>query len=516
MYVKPTVIEWLCLACGLFLVFHYLGFQDDSFVFFRYADNLVFMKMGLVYNYGEYVEGFSSPLWQLILVAMRYAGLDYLTIIQLTAALCFLAFWAMLVKLNRQMSPREGMVLNFPLIFLTFNYGVANFFSSGLESPLVQVLALCYALFIIDPKSRLMQAMVAVSPLARPELLAPLALCVLWAWRRQNRLPTGLIFLISLFNGLWLGFRVYYYADVFPNTFYLLDSVNVGQGLVYLQDTFGTYGAYYIFAIFLPGALYLASRRVDIAVAQRLMMLAAAVAVAAYVVKIGGSYFHYRYLAFPFILFFCSFAGLSEHLFARFGIGKYPAVALGLGLVAASTSFSLYPVSMSGHPMSEGVSVYWVGVISDTMLERLQFQKYRDHGEWGRLDDILANLSRSRENADAGYPYRQFFADHWIVNHYNNIGFYALNDLGLTDPILSRIALNYTIPAHKYGLLPYAADLYKLQSTAPIRGRGMYRRAVEGGKAPVWVRDNLDAIELIEKKTYNNHDIVENAGLAFS
>jgi len=42
---------------------------DDAFIFFRYADNLL-AGLGPVFNAGERVEGFTSPLWLLLLAAM--------------------------------------------------------------------------------------------------------------------------------------------------------------------------------------------------------------------------------------------------------------------------------------------------------------------------------------------------------------------------------------------------------------------------------------------------------------
>ena len=47
--------------------------MDDSYVYFRYVDNLVFLGNGLVYNRGEYLEGFSSPLWAVLLSAPALA-----------------------------------------------------------------------------------------------------------------------------------------------------------------------------------------------------------------------------------------------------------------------------------------------------------------------------------------------------------------------------------------------------------------------------------------------------------
>ena len=44
----------------------------------------------------------------------------------------------------------------------------------------------------------------------------------------------------------------------------------------------------------------------------------------------------------------------------------------------------------------------------------------------------------------------------------------------------------------------------------------MYRQAVENGTAPEWIADNLDTIELIERKTYNTHNLLANLDLAFT
>jgi hypothetical protein len=43
----------------------------------------------------------------------------------------------------------------------------------------------------------------------------------------------------------------------------------------------------------------------------------------------------------------------------------------------------------------------------------------------------------------------------------------------------------------------------------------MYRSAVATRRVPAWVANNLETIELIERKVYNRHDLLENLGLAF-
>ncbi len=66
----------LALAAGLHtaaLLYIRHGFVDDSFIFFRYAENLV-SGQGLVWNIGEApVEGHSSFLWLLLLSAVHLA-----------------------------------------------------------------------------------------------------------------------------------------------------------------------------------------------------------------------------------------------------------------------------------------------------------------------------------------------------------------------------------------------------------------------------------------------------------
>ena len=88
----PRSVEWLYIAGGLLLALRYLWFMDDAFVYFRYVDNLVVLDLGLVYNQGEYVEGFSSPFWVLLLSLIRATGMNYLVITRLVTCVTFLLF----------------------------------------------------------------------------------------------------------------------------------------------------------------------------------------------------------------------------------------------------------------------------------------------------------------------------------------------------------------------------------------------------------------------------------------
>src|SRR4029453_8880455 len=49
--------------------------QDDAYISWRYADNFA-RGLGLVWNAGEYVEGYTNFLWTVILAIPHRLGLD--------------------------------------------------------------------------------------------------------------------------------------------------------------------------------------------------------------------------------------------------------------------------------------------------------------------------------------------------------------------------------------------------------------------------------------------------------
>src|SRR5215212_3588570 len=66
--ISPDYV-WLLLAGSLalgVLAFSNVSVMDDAYISFRYAYNLV-EGHGLVFNEGEYVEGYTSLLWTLLM-----------------------------------------------------------------------------------------------------------------------------------------------------------------------------------------------------------------------------------------------------------------------------------------------------------------------------------------------------------------------------------------------------------------------------------------------------------------
>jgi hypothetical protein len=516
---NPAPLEWVYLAVGLALVVRYRWLMDDAFVYFRYVDNLLFLKLGLVYNAGEYVEGFSSPLHALLLISLRALDLGWPTIITGVGCAAFVAFWALLVALNRELAPRDGPILNLPLAYLVGNYGLTSFFTSGLETPLAHVMAPALALFLVRPQAKWLAGLLALAPLARPELALAIGLAASFVWWQRRAFPWLLVVATVAVNGGWLLFRIGYYAELLPNTFYLKDGVHFAQGWRYLVDTAATYHVA-VFAIAVV-ALALGARRhsqrpgaiaFEFHAAERVAMLVIAGAIGGYVVRVGGSHVHYWYLAFAFSLAVCASAGLVEAAL----LGLEPArrrllgPAMMVGMLLAV--FALVPPQLSGVPLFGDVEHEPVSFIDDA-------DWHRRHPSL-QLDLLVSQSSpqalRGAGQRVASVGYTRTAAGTWCRKQYTGIRDRWVNGFGLTDALLARTEAGWLKPGHKTPLIPLSKDIARIQREATDVGPGMYRRAVASGGAPAWVSANLESIEVIERKIYNRHAFWENLELAFT
>jgi ribosomal protein L31 len=513
----PQWNEWFALAGGLVLIFVYAWMLDDAFVFFRYVDNLLFLGNGLVFNQGEYVEGFSSPLHCLLLIALRVFELDVWSIVRLVGVVCFVFFWLGLVVINRNLSPPDTPRVNFPLMFLCFNYPVLCYFTSGGETPLVQLFSILFVLLVIKPESTWLQLAIAVSPLVRHELALPLCVAVVYIWGVRKRFPLKLALFSALFTGSWLLFRVYYYADLLPNTFYLKDDVRFDVGWKYIHDTFSPYGLYLIVPTFIV-LLFVTNKfnrgPAEVKLTQRLLMFVMALGVMLYVMKIGGAAKHYRYLAFPVCVLIASFGGICEHVIRLARLERY-AKSIRLGsLSVALLALSLYPHQLiDRHPLLRNEKPK-PHRFADASNHRHQLP-YKPLGP-DPFSDLLGKY-RQHIALNGKTKYRNVEVRGRCHPMWKDFDTRIIHVHGFTDPFLARFRMTYAWrPAHKR-LPEYAwhiARVYRKYGGTP--GRGMFRHAANHGFAPGWVKENLRTIEIVERKAFNRHDFGENLRLAFT
>lgn len=465
----PSRLEWLYLVVGLSLVYRYRWLFDDSFIYYRYVDNLLFLDAGLTYNAGEFVEGYTSPLHCLVLIALRALRLPYPAISLGMGLFLFTGFWLLLVHLNRALAggSARSKALNFPLAFLATNYSLTSFFTSGNEGALLHVVAAATALFLVRPDSRWLAALVATSPLARPELAVSLALTIVFVCWQRRRLPGSLLLFSGLFNGGWLLFRVYYYADFLPNTYYLKHGSNVEAGLRYLRDTTDPYHVAAILLLFLGLLAYLATRRArapagargPLQLAPRAAMLLAALSITAYVVRTGGSAMHYYYLAAPLTFTLCALGGLLEAAVATLR-RSYPSAntdrlatvsMIGLTLLL----LSWYPSNLTEHPILGSARMR--SASSPTVITDPAFWRSRERTEsvdWPRIADMreFAPALRAR-------GYSQWTTSGWCHVVYKRFDKRSVHAYGLTNGVLARVDLPERQRGHKPGLRELADQI---------------------------------------------------------
>ncbi len=208
---QPGLVGLLIVVFGLlFLEASYgLCSQDDAYISFRYAQNAA-AGLGLVYNPGELVEGYTNFLWTVLFIPTELIGLDpgpvstvYGYILSFTL---LTAIWRMC---GRDWRP-VALVACFP--------GLALEAVQGLETVLYATLVT-----LALAGGRLWWGWAGLAALTRPEGYAVFGL--LWLFRRQ---PIALIGFLSL-TLPHLAFRLVYYGDIVPNTFHA--KVGAGEGV---------------------------------------------------------------------------------------------------------------------------------------------------------------------------------------------------------------------------------------------------------------------------------------------
>ncbi len=203
---------------------------DDPYITFRYAANLL-AGHGPVFNVGERVEGFTSPLHLLLSIILLTVAPAVDILFKAKCASLFFAF-VMLAQTNalarRSGLGRWGAVLAQALVALNINFALAAV--NALETTLYGVLLLA-GLLLFHQECRsgrglLSGALLFLATLARPEaFLVVAALLVVRLLRgRAGRLPFGFAagwlaaFLVpaALFEIARWG----YYGQLLPNTYF--------------------------------------------------------------------------------------------------------------------------------------------------------------------------------------------------------------------------------------------------------------------------------------------------------
>jgi len=277
---------------------------DDAYIFLRYAANFA-NGQGLVFNPGERVEGYTSPLWVLTLALLRILHLDLVALLPTLSALAGVATILVLFLFAGDHLPRgrEALIV-LAAFFLVTNPSFLVWTWSGMDTALFTCLFVLSVLLFLrqahGPGPMVAAGVVfALAALARLDILAtaPLYLIfLLWLYRRQRRLLIRklLSFLLpQLLLGLHFLWRFSYYGAWLPNTY----RAKADIPLPALLASGSQYSADFAWAYALPLAILLLavatvlSRTRQWPRPNECFLLALLVVWAAYVTYIGGDHF---------------------------------------------------------------------------------------------------------------------------------------------------------------------------------------------------------------------------------
>lgn len=284
---------------------------DDTFISFRYAENLV-AGNGLVFNPGERVEGYTNFLFVLIAALCLWLGVDPVAATKAVGLACTVALLSTLARLAR---PRGTLAMALLLPLPGFAYWAAASFETMIFASIAFA---AVAVSRVEYQRRTFRGAVfafVLLALTRPEgvLLFALATTIFFAataWRRSPawRLALGNAAVFALGYGAYFAWRYAYYGDLVPNTFRAKVTGGWGQLLTGAQYL-GTWARTYpLLAAALIAPLAGLSPRLRAAMrvdAWQLALYAVAASYALYVTFVGGDFMPFHRFFVPLLPWCC-------------------------------------------------------------------------------------------------------------------------------------------------------------------------------------------------------------------
>ena len=330
-------LPWLVLLGWFSSVAWFLC--DDAFISFRYVRNLL-DGHGLVFNPGEYVEGYSNFLWVLELAAIwGLSGVaperaaPWLSVAFTTGTIAAMLWWVARLPLLRHRGLVAWMALGLVCASATFAVWTSG---GGLETRqftfFIVLAVMCLSLYRDSRRGLLAASLsLAAAALTRPEGPLLAALCFGWFvirrmadtgrlkpdWRRLIYLAAPFVILVGA-HFLW---RYAYYGEWLPNTYYAK----------HVRPWYES-GFRYLWAAAIETGLYLLVPLAAVALRNRwrasrdgtgaLALLLVGVHLA-YVMRIGGDHFEYRPLDFYWPLLAVPASMGIVHLGERIATGRW-------------------------------------------------------------------------------------------------------------------------------------------------------------------------------------------------
>jgi arabinofuranosyltransferase len=244
---------------GLVYIYIYFWACDDAFISFSYARNFA-RGLGLVFNPGERVEGYTNFLWTIIIAAGMRFGLDPVSFSEILGGFFGISTILLLTAASWKLqSQRPGSRLLIPIAALAIclHREFAIYATGGLETAMFTFLVTLAGIVLIFYRTEKTLTgagiVMALVILTRPDgmifFAANLLYLVVMKKGKLRSLSFFCLPVVMIYLPYWL-WRYSYYGYFFPNTFYAksIDIAYYSQGLEY----FRLYLESYYVLFFLP------------------------------------------------------------------------------------------------------------------------------------------------------------------------------------------------------------------------------------------------------------------------
>jgi arabinofuranosyltransferase len=226
--------------------------QDDAYISFRYAANYL-SGHGLVYNYGEHVEGYTNFLWVMMLVIFKGVfGIQYFYSSRAMGMISGAVIFYLLYVLLRTHYKKVPLLIHISLaVALLSNLSMAYWSIAGLETAAFACMAMA-AVLCEYRRPQLTAVLLIIASLLRPEGVLIFGIILINRIITERKIPWeySCIYVVPLVP--FAVFKLLYFGSLFPNPFY----AKTGAGIEYLESgleylwyftrTVGVYGIVFL------------------------------------------------------------------------------------------------------------------------------------------------------------------------------------------------------------------------------------------------------------------------------
>lgn len=242
----PFASVWGCLLATLAISaafsWHYLPFvADDALITYRYSDRFLHGH-GLTWNDGEFVEGYSTLLWVLLVAAGGLIQPNLLLVgwtigLLANVATPMAVVWTFRGQSRTSLLPVVGGLLTLSLSACFAIWGVGGLETALFTALVAWALATCYQTPLAGPYWICPALLLGLLAITRPDgilfgISIPFALFLRDGWSRPAiRRALKLSSVPVAFLVAQIGFRLMYYGGLVPNTAYVKIAFTINRVL---------------------------------------------------------------------------------------------------------------------------------------------------------------------------------------------------------------------------------------------------------------------------------------------